>query len=92
MKGKLISEDAQRTFAVILNTDDEAVGCLTAFAKEHRLSASQFTGLGAFRDCVLGYFDWQKKDDTRSTGRRRTTRAFRSRSKSRCSRWSATSH
>ena len=56
MKGKLISEDAQRTFAVILNTDDEAVGCLTAFAKKHRLSASQFTGLGALRDCVLGYF------------------------------------
>jgi uncharacterized protein len=65
MKGKLISEDAQRTFAVILNTDDEAVACLTAFAKQHRLSASQFTGLGAFRDCVLGYFDWQKKDYTR---------------------------
>ena len=40
MKGKLISEDAQRTFAVILNTDDEVVGCLTAFAKEQRLSAS----------------------------------------------------
>jgi predicted DNA-binding protein with PD1-like motif len=48
---------AQRTFAVILDTDDEAVGCLTAFAKEHGLSASQFTALGAFRDCVLGYFD-----------------------------------
>jgi uncharacterized protein len=61
MKGRLISEDVQRTFAVILSTDDEAVACLTAFAKEHRLSASQFTGLGAFRDCVLGYFDWQKK-------------------------------
>ena len=61
MKGKLISEGPQRTFAVILDTDDEAVRCLTAFAKEHRLSASQFTALGAFRDCVLGYF-WEKKD------------------------------
>jgi predicted DNA-binding protein with PD1-like motif len=62
MKGKLISEGAQRTFAVILDTGDEAMACLTAFAKEHRLSASQFTALGAFRDCVLGYFDWQTKD------------------------------
>jgi predicted DNA-binding protein with PD1-like motif len=62
MKGKLISEGAQRTFAVILDTGDEAVACLTAFAEEHRLSASQFTALGAFHDCVLGYFDWQKKD------------------------------
>jgi predicted DNA-binding protein with PD1-like motif len=41
------------------------VACLTAFAKEHRLSASQFTALGAFRDCVLGYFDWEKKDYAR---------------------------
>jgi predicted DNA-binding protein with PD1-like motif len=62
MKGKLISEGAQRTFAVILDTGDEAMACLTAFAMEHRLSASHLTALGAFRDCVLGYFDWQKKD------------------------------
>ena len=39
-----------------------AMACLSAFAKEQRLSASQFTALGAFRDCVLGYFDWQQKD------------------------------
>jgi predicted DNA-binding protein with PD1-like motif len=62
MKGKLINDGAQRTFAVILDTDEEAIECLTAFAKEQRLSASQFTALGAFRDCVVGYFDWQKKD------------------------------
>jgi uncharacterized protein len=62
MKSKLISEDAQRTFAVILDTGDEAIACLTAFAGEHRLSASQFSALGAFHDCVLGYFDWRKKD------------------------------
>jgi uncharacterized protein len=65
MKGKLIAEGAQRTFAVVLDTGDEAVAYLTAFAKEHRLSASQFTALGAFRDCVLGYFDWEKKDYAR---------------------------
>jgi hypothetical protein len=47
------------------DTGDEDVRCLTEFAKEHRLSASQFTALGAFRDCVLGYFDWEKKDYTR---------------------------
>ncbi len=62
MKGKLISEGAQRTFAVVLDTGDEAMACLSAFATEQRLSASQFTALGAFRNCVLGYFDWQMKD------------------------------
>jgi predicted DNA-binding protein with PD1-like motif len=62
MRSKLIGEGAQRTFAVVLETGDEAMACLSAFAREHRLSASHLTALGAFRDCVLGYFDWQKKD------------------------------
>jgi hypothetical protein len=50
---------------VILETGEEVVRCLTEFAREKRLSASQFTALGAFRGCVLGYFDWEKKDYTR---------------------------
>ena len=65
MKSRLINQDAQRTYAVILDTGDEVVACLTRFAKEQRLSASQFTAVGAFRDCVLGYFDWQQKDYAR---------------------------
>ena len=62
MKSKLIGEGAERTFAVVLETGDEAMACLSAFAREQRLSASQFTALGAFQGCVLGYFDWQEKD------------------------------
>ena len=62
MKSKLIDDDSQRTFAVVLDPGDEVLECLLAFAREHRLSAAEFTGLGALSDCVLGYFDWQKKD------------------------------
>ena len=62
MRSKLIGEGAHRTFAVVLEAGDEAMACLSAFAREHRLSTSHLTALGAFRDCVLGYFDWQKKD------------------------------
>lgn len=62
MKSKLIGDGPQRTFAVVLDPGDEVLACLLAFAKEHRLSAAEFTGLGALSDCVLGYFDWQKKD------------------------------
>lgn len=61
MKARLIHQGAQRTFAVILETGDEAVGCLTRFAQEHRLGAAQLTGLGAFCGVVLGFFDWQTK-------------------------------
>ena len=65
MKGKLINDGAQRTFAVIFDKGDEVLENLLTFAKEHRLSAAEFTGLGALSDAVLGYFDWQKKGYTR---------------------------
>ena len=62
MKSKLINDGPQRTFAVVFDTDDEVIGGLTRFAEENRLAASQFTAIGAFRDLVLGYFDWSTKD------------------------------
>jgi predicted DNA-binding protein with PD1-like motif len=62
MKSKLISDAPQRTFAVVFDKGDEVLENLLAFAKEHGLSAAEFTGLGALGDAVLGYFDWQTKD------------------------------
>ena len=62
MKAKQINDDAQRTFAVIFDSGDEVLDNLRAFAKDHALSAAAFTGLGAFSDAVLGFFDWQRKD------------------------------
>lgn len=64
MKSALIHEDAhgQRTFAVILNTDDEVMECLMIIARKYDLSACQITAIGAFREAVLGYYDFDKKD------------------------------
>lgn len=62
MKWREIKGGEQRTFAVIFDKGDEAVEGLTAMARENKLSASQITGIGAFSELVLGYFDWQKKD------------------------------
>lgn len=62
MKAKLIHDGPQRTFAVVLDKGDDVLESLLAFAREHRLSAAEFTGLGALSDCVLGFFDWEKKD------------------------------
>lgn len=53
--------DGQRTVAVVLETGDEAMKCLTAVAREQQLSAAQITGIGAFSDAVLAYFDWHDK-------------------------------
>lgn len=50
------------TYAVILESGDDVTAVLSAFAREHRLSASHFTAIGGFQDVTLGYFDWDKKD------------------------------
>ncbi len=62
MKAKLLNDDGAKTFAVIMQSGDEATQSLRDFAKEKQLAASQFTAIGAFSDVVLGYFDWQQKD------------------------------
>jgi predicted DNA-binding protein with PD1-like motif len=61
VKAKLLYEHGEKTYAVIFETDDEAVRGLTEFAAAHRLSAAHLTGIGAFQNVVLGYFDWETK-------------------------------
>lgn len=62
MNRKLIHEAAgQRTYAVILSSGDEAVGCLKQIATEERLSAASLTAIGALRRAELAYFDWDTK-------------------------------
>jgi predicted DNA-binding protein with PD1-like motif len=53
--------DGQRTFALVFERGDEAMAVLESFAIEHRLAAAHFSGIGAFSDVTLGYFDWEQK-------------------------------
>lgn len=62
MKHKLISEGPERTYAIVLDVGDELVSCLTGFANAQRLDAARFTGIGAFSEAVVGFFDLQRKD------------------------------
>ena len=62
MKAALIHEaDGLRTFAIILQSGDEAMRALADYAGEQRLQGSHFTAIGAFSDAVVAYFDWQSK-------------------------------
>jgi predicted DNA-binding protein with PD1-like motif len=62
MRAKLIHQaGGQRTFVVVLETGEEVMGQLKAFADREKLKAAQFTAIGAFSDTVLGYFDWEQK-------------------------------
>lgn len=63
MQSRVLHEsDGQRTFAVILETGDEAMACLHAFAVQERIAAAQITAIGAFSSTVLAYFEWERKD------------------------------
>jgi len=63
MKATLLHEsEGRRTFMIVLATGEDAVDCLTSFAREHHLEASHFTAIGAFSSATVGYFDWAKKD------------------------------
>src|SRR5262245_117815 len=58
----LHDNDGQRTFAIVLDSGDEVIETLQSFAEQQRITAAQFTAIGALSDVVLMYFDWQKKD------------------------------
>lgn len=62
MQAKLIHEvDGLRIFALVLESGEEAMTSLQRFAGEQKLSAAQFSAIGAFSDAEIAYFDWTTK-------------------------------
>ena len=62
MKDMLLNEHGGlRTFAIVLETGDEAMASIASFAVARHLRASQFTAIGAFSRVVVAYFDWETK-------------------------------
>jgi uncharacterized protein len=62
MQSKLLHDDkGKRTFAVILKTGDEVMGCLQEFAAKERIGGAQVTAIGALSGAKLAYFDWEAK-------------------------------
>lgn len=61
MKAKQLQARGEKTWAIVFDVDDEVVRGLTDFAAAHGLGAAHLTAIGAFRDAMLGYFDWQSK-------------------------------
>ena len=57
MKSRRLASGTEQTFAVVFATGDEVVSGLTAFAKETGLGGARFTGIGAFSDALLGYWN-----------------------------------
>jgi predicted DNA-binding protein with PD1-like motif len=62
MQVKLLSEQGNRTHAVVFDKGEEAAGGLLEFARSHEVYAGQLTAIGGFSDMVLGYFDRERKE------------------------------
>jgi uncharacterized protein len=62
VKSKLIHDGDEKRFVLVFDTGDEAVAGLLAFAKEYRLAASHFAGIGACERVTLGFFELERKD------------------------------
>lgn len=60
MKSKMIS-DKPPTYVVVFDADDEVLPNLQAFADRHDLHAGHFTGIGAFSEVTLRFFERQSK-------------------------------
>jgi len=60
MKSKLVWA-AERTFVLVLDPGDEALGSITQFALENELHAASFTAIGAFERATVGWFDLKRR-------------------------------
>ena len=61
MRAKLLREGHARVHALVFDVEDEAVATLSAFAEERGIEAAHFTAIGAFREAVIAFFDWDSR-------------------------------
>src|SRR5512135_2713071 len=59
---ELFNEHGLRHFALVFKTGEDPLAGILDFARSHQLTASRFTGIGAFERAVLGYFDYDRKE------------------------------
>ena len=57
MKSRRLASGTEQTFALVFATGDEVMSGLTEFAKETGLGGARFTGIGAFSNVLLGYWN-----------------------------------
>lgn len=61
MQYKQLTNDREKTFAVVFTTGEEFAKGMLAFAKEKALTAAHFTGIGAFQYAKLGWFNPEER-------------------------------
>jgi len=66
MKSRLLHDDkGLRTFAIVFDKDDDVRLGLLELANTNRFADAHLSGIGAFREVTLGFFDPNRKDYTK---------------------------
>lgn len=50
-----------RTFVIVLESGDETLNALSAFAMENGITGASLTAIGAFKGATVGWFDFETK-------------------------------
>jgi predicted DNA-binding protein with PD1-like motif len=62
MQSTLLAENnGKRVFALVLETGEEAFASIARFADEEGITAASITAIGAFREAMIGFFDFETK-------------------------------
>ena len=62
MNSELLQTRGQKSYALVFESGDEVISAFDDFVAERGLSASHFTGIGAFSDVVLGFFSLDRRE------------------------------
>lgn len=58
----LDDQNGLKTYALVLETGEDAMDCLARFAAEESIEGAKLSAIGAFRRAVIAYFDWEAKE------------------------------
>lgn len=63
MKSKVVAanDNGERTYVVVFDTGDEVVRGLHEFARTNSITGAHFSGIGAFSDATVRFFNWEGK-------------------------------
>jgi uncharacterized protein len=61
MKSKVVVDERERTFVLILDQAEEAFQTLSKFADQERITGASVTAIGAFEHAKVGWFDFSAK-------------------------------
>lgn len=62
MKFKLMSLSEPRFFMLVLSTGDRLPDEILSFAEDQEIKAASISGIGAFLETTVGFFNWETKE------------------------------